>query len=134
MQRNLIGMSQEKLGEHLGITFQQVQKYEKGTNRIGASRLYAIAKALGVEISYFFDQYDAVEPDFGELEPNTEHKDVSRFLVSREGLALIRAFSKIESPKIRRSFVNLAKTLSNDEGLAVPEAHDVSPSHERHSH
>lgn len=134
MQRNLIGMSQEKLAEHLGITFQQVQKYEKGTNRIGASRLYAIAKALGVEISYFFDQYDGEEPDFEGLEPNTEHKDVSRFLVSREGLALIRAFSKIENPKIRRSFVELAKTLSNDEGLAVPEAQDVSTSHERHSH
>ncbi|VVT28210.1 helix-turn-helix transcriptional regulator [Hoeflea sp. EC-HK425] len=134
MQRNLIGMSQEKLAELLGITFQQVQKYEKGTNRIGASRLYAIARGLGVEISYFFEQYDGEEANLEGLEQDSEHKDVSRFLASREGLALIRAFSKIENPKIRRSFVELAKTLSSDEGQTVPEAQDASASQERHSH
>lgn len=131
MQRNLLGMSQEKLADQLGITFQQVQKYEKGANRIGASRLYAISKILRVEISYFFDNYDDADSDLAGLEQQGEHTEVAQFLVSREGLALVRAFSKIGNPKIRRSFVELAKTLGKDENALILDGPRMSESDEK---
>src|ERR1700741_1767283 len=89
MRRLMLGMSQEKLGEKLGLTFQQVQKYEKGTNRIGASRLQHIAEILQVPISFFFD--GAVETgEFKTIEPKSLY--VSDFLASSEGVALVKAY------------------------------------------
>jgi transcriptional regulator with XRE-family HTH domain len=112
MRRMLIGMSQEKLGEALSLTFQQVQKYEKGTNRIGASRLQQIAKALNVPVDFFFEgapQFDAGLAGFAEA-PATTY--VSDFMSSTEGVHLMRAFVAIKDPKIRRKLVELIVSLS----------------------
>jgi transcriptional regulator with XRE-family HTH domain len=113
MRRMLVGMSQEKLGEALGITFQQIQKYEKGTNRIGASRLHQIAKVLSVPVEFFYEGAPQVESlggggGFAEAPPSGY---VSDFLTTSEGLELIKAFIEIKDPKIRRKLVDLAKAL-----------------------
>lgn len=113
LRRMMTGISQEKLGEHLGITFQQVQKYEKGTNRIGASRLQSISNVLQVPVSFFFEDAPGSSGDFttaGFAESSSSH--VVEFLSSPEGLQLNKAFSKIQDPKVRRSIVDLVKSLS----------------------
>lgn len=114
LRRNMAGMSQEKLGESLGITFQQVQKYEKGTNRVGASRLQAIASVLEVPVSYFFNDApsDAPADEFSE-----EHSSnyVVDFISSTEGLRLNRAFVRIADPKVRARIIDLVRTLADDE-------------------
>jgi transcriptional regulator with XRE-family HTH domain len=115
MRRILIGMSQEKLGEALGLTFQQVQKYEKGTNRIGASRLQHIARQLGVPVEYFFDgapQIELKQDGFQEA-PDTNY--VADFLTTSDGVQLIRAFLKIRDGKVRRRFVELVEAVASDE-------------------
>ena len=114
MRRMLIGMSQEKLGEALGITFQQIQKYEKGTNRIGASRLHHIARVLGVPVEFFYDgapQIGAVQ-GFAEA-PSSAY--VADFLTTAEGLELIKAFIGIKDARVRRKIVDLAKALAQSE-------------------
>jgi transcriptional regulator with XRE-family HTH domain len=113
MRRMLIGMSQERLGEQLGITFQQIQKYEKGTNRIGASRLQHISTILGVPPSFFFDGIpapDGEEMDGGGAMPATDF--VVDFLATSEGLQLNRAFVRIKSVKVRRRIVDLVAELA----------------------
>lgn len=115
LRRALIGMSQEKLGEQLGITFQQVQKYEKGTNRIGASRLYRIAQILGVPVSFFYDDMPGAQPEAGFAEGGGEQYVVD-FLSSSEGLQLNRAFMKIKNQRVRRKVVDLVRTLAEDDG------------------
>lgn len=112
----MISMSQEKLGEQLGITFQQIQKYEKGTNRVGASRLQAIASILTVPVSFFFDGapgLDSNQPS-GFAEDSTEGSILS-FSNSLEGLQLTRAFIKIRDPKVRRRVIDLVKAMADDE-------------------
>ncbi|MCV9963208.1 helix-turn-helix domain-containing protein [Pararhizobium sp. BT-229] len=111
-RRTMLGLSQEKLGDSLGITFQQVQKYEKGTNRVGASRLQNIASILGVPISFFFEETTVAGADA----PN-EITDISLFISSSEGLALNRAFMSIPDPAVRQSIVKLAKSVAKNEGL-----------------
>lgn len=120
LRRMLLGMSQEKLGEHLGLTFQQVQKYEKGVNRIGASRLFDLAKVLGVPVQFFYDEAPsgaqsagAAIPGFAEQPDETYVVD---FLGTREGLELNKAFARIADPKVRRSIVDLVRSLASDEG------------------
>src|SRR5690606_38359761 len=103
LRRNMLGVSQEKLGESLGITFQQIQKYEKGTNRVGASRLQAIASILNAPVSFFFDGApdgagNGAISGFGEDNATF----VTDFLSSSEGIQLNRAFVKISDPKVRR--------------------------------
>ena len=115
MRRMLVGMSQEKLGEALGLTFQQVQKYEKGTNRIGASRLHRIASVLGVPIEFFYDgapHGSAAAPGFAESSSSTY---VSDFLSTGEGVQLVKAFLGIKDPKIRRKVVELITALASTE-------------------
>ena len=118
LRRMLLGMSQEKLGEHLGLTFQQVQKYEKGVNRIGASRLFDLARVLGVPIQFFYDEAPsgvraaAAAPGFAE-QPGESY--VVEFLGSREGLELNKAFARITDPKVRRSIVDMVRALAGDE-------------------
>ncbi|EJF91255.1 helix-turn-helix domain-containing protein [Bartonella tamiae] len=112
LRRNMLGLSQEKLGEKLGITFQQIQKYEKGTNRVGASRLQAISEIMDVPVSYFFEQMTEGRPTEGFVE--NEHQYVD-FCSSHEGIQLMRAFTNIKDPKIRRKIIDLAKALSEDE-------------------
>ena len=113
LRRMLLGMSQERLGESMGLTFQQVQKYEKGVNRIGASRLFQISKILDVPVQFFFEE--APQTD-GRATPGMAEADseafILEFLNSREGLELNRAFVKISDPKVRKSVVDLVRALS----------------------
>ncbi len=108
----LIGMSQEKLGDFLGLTFQQVQKYEKGVNRIGAGRLFEIARILGVPIDFFYDGV-AAAIDGPAAAP------VMEFVSSGEGLQLSLAFMKIKDPKVRKRVLDLVKSLANEEETAA---------------
>jgi transcriptional regulator with XRE-family HTH domain len=116
LRRMLIGMSQEKLGELLGLTFQQVQKYEKGVNRIGAGRLFQISHILSVPIDYF---YEGLSGQNGEAQPGFAEESTSppvmEFLSSGEGLQLSLAFMKIRDPKVRKRVLDLVKSLSAEE-------------------
>jgi transcriptional regulator with XRE-family HTH domain len=116
-RRMIIGMSQEKLGEKMNLTFQQIQKYEKGTNRIGASRLFQLSKILEVPVGYFFEDAFAnsapSHPLHGLHEPAQESLLLD-FLNSREGLDLNRAFAKILDPKVRRRVIDLVRALSEE--------------------
>jgi transcriptional regulator with XRE-family HTH domain len=115
MRRIMLGMSQEKLGEMLGLTFQQVQKYEKGTNRVGASRLQQIADALQVPVAFMFDGApgSTVGADGLAEAPSPEY--VSDFLATSDGLALTRAFTRIKDSKLRRSIVDLVEQIAERE-------------------
>jgi len=114
LRRNLLGLSQEKLGESLGITFQQIQKYEKGTNRVGASRLQAIASILEVPVSYFFQDAPGGTVIEGMEEDNSTTYVVD-FLSSTEGLRLNRAFIRISDPKIRARIIDLVRSLADED-------------------
>ncbi len=113
MRRVLIGMSQEKLGDALGLTFQQVQKYEKGTNRIGASRLSQIAHVLGVVPSFFFDEAPGPARTQENGFADGESTAIMIFVSSPEGHALNKAFARIRDPKVRRKIIELATTLAD---------------------
>jgi transcriptional regulator with XRE-family HTH domain len=116
LRRMLIGMSQERLGELLGLTFQQVQKYEKGINRIGAGRLFEVAGILGVPISFFYEDANASGAASGFSESG-EPPPVMEFLASGEGLQLSLAFMRIKDVKVRRRILDLVRSLSNGNGL-----------------
>ncbi|MGF7159033.1 transcriptional regulator with XRE-family HTH domain [Rhodoligotrophos appendicifer] len=117
MRRMLIGMSQEKLGEQLGLTFQQVQKYEKGSNRVSASRLYQMGRILGVPVQYFFEELPHSSansvPEMGFAESAGE-PIIMDFLTSSEGLQLNKAFTRIKDPSVRRKVVELVRTLAGE--------------------
>jgi transcriptional regulator with XRE-family HTH domain len=116
-RRMLLGMSQEKLGEKLGLTFQQVQKYEKGINRIGASRLFDLAQVLGVSVQFFYEEAPSQEGhSFAPqgLAENPDEHSIVEFLRSRDGLELNRAFVRISDVKARRAIVDLVRSLAND--------------------
>lgn len=129
MRRLMLGMSQERLADQIGVTFQQVQKYEKGTNRIGASRLQAIASVLAVPVAFFFQQ-DNTQPLTTEgLGAINGLEDLSDFLTSKEGLSLNKAFMKINDPSIRQSVLMLIKSLANPSEPTIvraPSAVDAS--------
>jgi transcriptional regulator with XRE-family HTH domain len=113
----MLGMSQEKLGEHLGITFQQIQKYEKGTNRIGASRLQAIARVLSVPPAFFFEDAPGSVPIAGNQgfdEPQAASYVVD-FLSSSEGLTLNKSFVRIKDSKVRKKIVDLVRSIAGEE-------------------
>ncbi len=125
LRRMLLGMSQEKLGESLGLTFQQVQKYEKGVNRVGASRLFDLAQVLGVPVQYFYDELDPGSVDsnnmargFGERSTDTYVVD---FLGTREGLELNKAFTKVSDPKVRRAIIDLVRSLAGHDDNGSPQ-------------
>jgi transcriptional regulator with XRE-family HTH domain len=116
MRRIMLGMSQEKLGEALGLTFQQVQKYEKGTNRVGASRIQQISEILQVPVSFLFEggpSGTAGTDGFGE---GASPSYISDFLATSEGLALTRAFTRISDAKLRRSIVDMVEQIAAREG------------------
>jgi transcriptional regulator with XRE-family HTH domain len=119
IRRLVLRMSQEKLAEGLGITFQQVQKYEKGTNRVGASRLQMIASILQVPVGYFFTDADAIN-DNAQSDPQQEDAIVN-FLSSKEGLELNKAFIRLPAGPTRQSIVLLVKSLATAELGAVEE-------------
>ena len=113
----LIGMSQERLGDLLGLTFQQVQKYEKGVNRIGAGRLFEVAKILGVPIDFFYEGVGGSGEKSGFSEAGAP--PVMEFVSSGEGLQLSLAFMKIKDPKVRKRVLDLVKSLAEDEGSSI---------------
>jgi transcriptional regulator with XRE-family HTH domain len=117
MRRMMLGMSQEKLGDALALTFQQVQKYEKGTNRIGASRLQQISHILHVPVAFFFEGAphlaDGATHDLAETAPSPTY--VSDFLATSDGLSLTKAFMRIPDPKLRRRIVDLVQQIAGED-------------------
>jgi len=107
----LIGMSQEKLGDLLGLTFQQVQKYEKGVNRIGAGRLFEVSRILNVPVDFFYEGVN----DAGQGANETDGAPVMDFVSSGEGLQLSLAFMKIKDAKVRKRVLDLVKSLAEEE-------------------
>lgn len=110
LRRTLLGMSQERLGEALGLTFQQVQKYERGANRIGASRLFDLARALQVPVGFFFDDLPDAVAD-GETPIAAVHGDDP--MQRRETIELVRAFYRIANPTARRRLFELTRSIAD---------------------
>ncbi len=110
MRRLLINMSQERLGELLGITFQQIQKYEKGSNRISASRLFYSAKTLGVPVQFFFDGLPGVEAESGFNESSKGDEFVAT-MMTPEGIQLAKAFSDADTATKRKLIAGLARLV-----------------------
>ena len=122
LRRMLMGMSQDKLGDALGLTFQQVQKYEKGVNRIGASRVFELARILDVPIQYFFDDFDSGESRrYGFAEGDPADDSFMQMLHSPEAVQLCRYFADIQDAKVRRRVLDLVKTLAEGETAKQPE-------------
>ncbi|MDP6057916.1 MAG: helix-turn-helix transcriptional regulator [Pirellulaceae bacterium] len=117
LRRTLLGLSQEKLGEAIGLTFQQVQKYERGTNRVGASRMFDLSRVLDVPVSYFFDEMSAkvakqsprLAIGLAETSAQTYQPDP---MAKRETLELVRSYYKIGSPSVRKRLFELTKALA----------------------
>jgi transcriptional regulator with XRE-family HTH domain len=114
MRRIMLNMSQEKLGDALGLTFQQVQKYEKGTNRIGASRLQQISNILSVPVSFFFEGAPHTGSHSGGMSDAPSPAYVADFLSTSDGLALTKAFMKIKNAKLRRRIVDLVEHIADE--------------------
>ncbi len=112
MRRLTLGMSQEKLADAIGLTFQQVQKYEKGANRMGSSRLQQIANVLQVPVTFFFEGAPG-QPKLDGKAPSPAY--VNEFLSTSDGLALTKAFMQIKDPKLRRSIVNVVEEIAGED-------------------
>ena len=118
MRRMMVGMSQEKLGDALGLTFQQVQKYEKGTNRIGASRLQQISSILQVPVAFFFEGAPQASNDDNivvNLDGAPSPAYVSDFLATSDGLSLTKSFMRIKDAKLRRRIVDLVEQIAGED-------------------
>ncbi|WP_191058355.1 helix-turn-helix domain-containing protein [Geminicoccus harenae] len=141
LRRTLVGMSQERLGELLGVTFQQIQKYERGANRMGSSRLFAISRILDTPVAWFFDEMDEA-PQHGLAEdrggrfdfsgaprtaPTPSLKVSGAAVENRETLELVRAFHRIDDPTIRRRLAELAKALAGLSPARPPADRAYSP-------
>lgn len=111
LRRTLLGMSQERLGDALGLTFQQVQKYERGANRIGASRLFDLARALQVPVGFFFDDLPESAGGGGPPPPSTAQDDDP--MQRRETIELVRAFYRIQDPTARRRLYELTRSIAD---------------------
>jgi transcriptional regulator with XRE-family HTH domain len=114
MRRLMVGMSQGKLGEALTVTFQQIQKYEKGTNRIGASRLQQLARVLEVPPAFFFEGAPSADPGKPAFAEPSSSSYVVDFLSTSEGLQLNRSFAQIRDPKVRKRILDLVATLAKE--------------------
>jgi transcriptional regulator with XRE-family HTH domain len=115
MRRMMLGMSQAKLGDGLGITFQQVQKYEKGTNRMGASRLQHISHILQIPVPFFFEGAPQLTGQPTEIGEAPSPACVSDFLATPDGFALTKAFMQIKEPGLRRRIVHLVEQIAGDD-------------------
>jgi len=112
LRRTLLGMSQEKLGMALGLTFQQIQKYERGANRIGSSRLYRLSRILDVPVSFFFDDIPNETTSIGSgLSESSPEPFESEQLSKRETLELVRAYYRIRNPRLRKRLFELVKAV-----------------------
>lgn len=116
LRRTLLGMSQEKLGEAIGLTFQQVQKYERGANRIGASRLYDLARVLDVPVGFFFEEMSTETQERSPALARGLHEEPEPYepdpMAKRETLELVRAYYKITEPQVRKRLFDLTKALA----------------------
>jgi transcriptional regulator with XRE-family HTH domain len=112
MRRMMLGMSQEKLAGALGLTFQQIQKYEKGTNRISASRLQAISQILDSPVHFFFEGAPQLTKGVQQLGETASPSYVTDFLTTSDGLALVKAFVKIKDAGLRRSIVRMVEAIT----------------------
>jgi transcriptional regulator with XRE-family HTH domain len=116
MRRTMLGMSQEALGRAIGVTFQQVQKYERGVNRIGASRLYEFSRILNVPVDFFYEGYDADSNTGGAgghgFSDSGEQEYIHEQLAQRETMEIMRAYYAVE-PKVRKRITDLVKALAN---------------------
>ena len=123
LRRTLLGMSQEKLGEAIGLTFQQVQKYERGANRIGASRLYDLARVLDVPVGFFFEEMTPETQQSSPAQARGMQEEAEPYepdpLAKRETLELVRAYYKIFDPQVRKRLFELTKSIA-----ASPEEDD----------
>ena len=115
LRRMILGISQDALGKSLGLTFQQVQKYEKGANRIGSSRLYELSKLLSVPIQFFFDDYGDADGMIGGFAEDDAGAPVMSLMSSPEGVELCKHFAEIEDAKVRKSVVDLVKSFADQE-------------------
>ncbi len=116
MRRTLLGISQEKLGDGLGLTFQQIQKYERGANRIGSSRLYKLSQILDVPVSFFFDDMPAKSARKRKgLSDNQAVPFEANQLARRETLELVRAYYRIQEPAVRKRIFELVKSIAQSE-------------------
>jgi len=115
MRRMMVGMSQEKLGDACGITFQQIQKYEKGTNRMGASRLHQIARLLEVPVEFFYEGAPSDEGTGASAVGDRNARSITEFLATPEGLELVRAFMAVPDKRLRRRIVDLARAVAAGE-------------------
>ncbi len=118
VRRSLLGMSQEKLAESIGLTFQQIQKYERGLNRVSAGRLYQFSRILDVPIAYFYDQYS--ENSSSALQGMSDNKQ-STFLPNdtlqdKETIELLRTYYSIEDPDMRKDILKFVKSMSKNMG------------------
>jgi len=115
MRRKLLGVSQEQLADSLGLTFQQVQKYERGANRVSASKLYEIAKTLQVPVSFFFDGLaDPMDGSDGDEVGLQAERIVQEFLTTPEGLELAEVFPKIGRGRVRRQVLDLVRAMAEE--------------------
>jgi transcriptional regulator with XRE-family HTH domain len=114
MRRLMLGMSQQKLGDALGLTFQQVQKYEKGINRIGASRLQHLSHILQIPVPFFFEGAPQLTGQSKEIGDAPSPAYVFDFFATSDGLALTKAFMRIKGPKVRRRIVELVKEMAGE--------------------
>lgn len=127
LRRTLLGLSQEKLGEAIGLTFQQVQKYERGANRIGASRLYDLARVLDVPVGFFFEEMSAETQVSSPAQSRGMHEEPEPYepdpMAKRETLELVRAYYRITDPQVRKRLFELTKSLAitlEEEEAPVP--------------
>jgi transcriptional regulator with XRE-family HTH domain len=114
MRRKILGVSQERLAEDLGLTFQQIQKYERGANRVSASKLYEIARSLQASVAYFFEGLEATADGVSDAGEPFVHD----FLMTSEGLELATQFPRITRSKVRRRILELVRSMADEEELA----------------
>lgn len=119
LRRKVLKMTQEQLGEQLGVTFQQVQKYERGSNRVGAGRLWRLAQVLDVPIQYFYEglpgqRYEQDAPEIVEAAEPAQPDFIYDFIKSSDGIEIAEAFSKISKKSVRRKILELARALADD--------------------
>ncbi len=115
MRRRTLGVSQEKLAEDLGLTFQQVQKYERGANRVSASKLYEIARSLSTPVAFFFEGLN--DPTTSAPGEAPQDNAVHDFLMTNEGLELASIFPKVKRTRVRRRLLELVRAMAEDEEL-----------------
>ena len=116
MRRKMLAMSQEKLGAALGLSFQQVQKYERAANRIGASRLQQMSHILQVPVEFFFEGSPNASAPYGSNGSTVSMAEINDFISDSDGLRLIRAFIRIDNAAVRRRIVMLVQEIAGDEG------------------